>query len=500
MALVARLQSGDFGTLVALSYAFANAAAAATLMFRIHLAGEQMKIGKSFTGHAIAAALPLSLALASCAGHIKQPASPQQLTLELNRSAAAYVSADYRVRRPTTALHFPQELGGYRAEVWQTADGAFKWTTEGQGERVERKDGLPFDRVTFTIPVDYRALPKSYAPFSPFSEGSTLVHSGQFHACLAAPCAQPAPLPITVVAESAVIGVDGGRMRGRASFISRDDGTSIFIGNLAPVDADGFVAIIDPGLPNALQQRLGRSLPQAMAYFAAIYGRLSFTPELYVSIDDTPEKNGRISSQGGTLPHQIFMHFDGAGARTRLASDKGLWLDWFFAHEAAHLFQQDKAGKLVGDDVAAWIHEGGADAMAALAMLRRGPEARAYVLDRDVEAEAACAKGLAKSPLSKATAEGNFDLHYQCGLVIWLAIDQELRRNGHDGLHDLNAALLAAVRKGKPWNQAVLLDLARQRGVSPSVIAQIAQLDTADAVAAVESLGRLAKAGLQSAT
>jgi hypothetical protein len=460
-----------------------------------------MNASNFFLGRAIGVVLTLNVGLSGCA-HTSQSAKSQQLSLILDRSPERTVAADYRMREPTKALHFPQELGGYRAESWQPSDSAFRWVAEGPGERVERNDGRPFSRITFKIPVDYRALPKSYAPFSPFSEGSTLVHSGQFHACVAAPCKQPDALPIVVNARGAIIGVNGRRSPQRDRFVSRDEGTNIFIGTLAPVDADGFVAIVDPGLPMALRQHLDRSLPQAIEYFASIYGPLSFKPELYVSMDDEREKSGRISSQGGTLPNQIFMHFDGEGARDRLASDNALWLDWFFAHEAAHLFQQDKAGMLVGDDVAAWMHEGGADAMAALAMIRRGPAERAYVLNREREAEAACAKGLTSSPLDRATAEGNFDLHYQCGLVIWLALDQEMKRNGHERPDALNSGFLAAVRDGQPWSETVLFALARKSGVSRSVITQISQLkagEYSDAHDAVESLGRLARASLQAA-
>ncbi len=426
------------------------------------------------------------------------PGSPQTLALDLTHSADRQVTADYRLSKATTALHFPQELGGYRAEVWKPADGAFRWVKEGEGERIERTDGQTFRQVAFTIPIDYRALPKSYAPFSPFSQGGALIHSGQFHACPAAPCEQTGPLPIRITAPGEIVGVEGRRTPDRESFISRDDGTSIFIGTLKPVDADGFVAIIDPGLPAAVRQHLDRSLPQAIQDIAAIYGPLSFKPELYVSIDDEPEKNGQISSQGGTLPNQIFMHFDGENAKERVAADNPLWLDWFFAHEAAHLFQQDKSGKQFGDDRFAWIHEGGADAMAALTMVGRGPAERAYVLSRKDQAQQACATGLVTTPLWKASAEGKFDLHYQCGLIMWLAIDQDLRRAGKGGLADLNRALFVAVRSGEPWSEEVFFKLARELGASPSVITQIDVLAGGNSSDAIEALGVLGRAANQS--
>ena len=417
--------------------------------------------------------------------------APEPLTLDLIRSADRQVTADYRLREATTALHFPQDLGGYRAEVWRPIDGAFRWLKVGEGERIERADGRPFRRVAFTITIDYRALPKSYAPFSPFSEGGALVYSGQFHACPTAPCEQPGPLPIRIEAPGETIGVEGRRSSDRQHFVSSDEGTNIFIGTLKPVDADGFVAIIDPGLPTAARQHLDRSLPQAIQDFASIYGPLSFKPELYVSIDDEPEKDGRISSQGGTLPKQIFMHFDGENAKDRVATDNPLWLDWFFAHEAAHLFQQDKSGKLVGDDRFAWMHEGGADAMAALAMVRRGPAERAYVMTRIEEAKKACAAGLATTTLRKASTEGKFDLHYQCGLILWLAIDQDLRRAGKDGLADVNRALFAAVRHGEPWSEPAFFNLVSELGASPSMMKWVVTLadgSPSDALGALEQV------------
>lgn len=444
--------------------------------------------------------LPATLALAGCVTDAALPVPPQPLTLDLTSSSNRQVTADYRFREPTKALHFPQELGGYRAEVWQIADPSFRWVKEGVGESVERIDRQPFRRVSFTIAIDYRALPKSYAPFSPFSDGSALVHSGQFHACVAVPCELPEPLPIRIKAQGATIGVEGRRTQAREHFVSRDEGTNIFIGTLEPVEADDFVAIIDPGLPVAVREHLDRSLPAAIQDFAAIYGPLSFKPELYVSIDDAPEKAGRISTQGGTLPKQVFMHFDGENAKERVGAGNTMWLDWFFAHEAAHLFQQDKSGKLAGDDRAAWMHEGGAEAMAALAMVRRGSAERDYVLSRVEEAERACAGGLATTPLSRASADGQFDLHYSCGLIIWLALDQDLRHGGHEGINDLNRAFFAAVRGGEQWSQSVFFKLSAKPGTSQPLMMQIARLadgNSTDAAEAVGVLGALAKKALE---
>ena len=214
--------------------------------------------------------LVLGVCLSGCVAGTSRSDDSSPVLLSLTAMSSQRLAVEYRLRDPANALHFPQELGGYRAESWQPTQTGFRWVTEGEGERVERVDGRPFDRLTFTVPIDYRALPKSYGPFSPFSDGSTLIHSEQFHACPHIPCGSTAPLPTTIEALGAVIGVEGRRMRNRAKFVSREEGTNIFVGKLEPVEADGFVAVIDAGLPAGLRTHLDHSLPQSMRFFASI--------------------------------------------------------------------------------------------------------------------------------------------------------------------------------------------------------------------------------------
>lgn len=451
---------------------------------------------KAFPKAALVALL-LCVALPSCVSTRRLPPNPPPaIRLDLTVRPDETIVVTYRMAAPTQALHFAQALGGYRPEDWHPQSGSYRWVQDGTSERIERSDGGTFSVVQFILPMRYRALPKSYAPFSPFSDGSALIHSGQFHACLSAPCEGTDALPIDIKATGKTIGVEARRVADRTRFISRDEGTSIFVGRLMPEEADGFIAVIDPGLPPAARDHLKQSLPRAMDTFAQIYGALSFRPELYVSIDARPRKDGHVSTQGGTLPGQIFMHFDGENARQRVTGAADFWLDWFFAHEAAHLFQQDKIGKLAGDETAAWIHEGGADAMAALALTRRGSEERAYVESRVRSAEAACAKGLAKAPLDKATAAGNFDLHYQCGLLIWLAVDDSLRAKNGDGLHAVNKTLFARVKGGASWDEKAFIAAAQKNGVPQTLMQRIERLvhggydDPHDEVAALGTAAR----------
>lgn len=435
--------------------------------------------------------LTIGLALfAATAGHTKARPTPP-ISAEIAVIPGGEVQLTYRLARPVAALHFVQSLGGYRSAYWQPEVPGVRWISEGDGTRIERSDGAAFDRISFRIAMRYRALPKSYAPFSPFSEGSALIYSGHFHACITASCETPPPLPIAISAPGKIIGVGGRRRAGRAALVSREEGTNIFVGSLKPVAANGFVAVIDPGLPVDARDHLVRSLPRAVEEFAKIYGPLSFHPELYVSIDGRKQPDGHVSTQGGTLPRQIFMHFDGEGARDRLASGSPYWLDWFFAHEAAHLVQQDKAGGQIGDDAIGWIHEGGADAMAAIELAKRGEAERGYVQQRRDEAAAACTAGLAAMPLGKASARGNFDLHYQCGLLIWLALDGAMHKAGAPGLHALNREFLARSRRGAAWDQASFLKTARDLGVPASLISRIERIAAGGYTSAADEVAAL---------
>ena len=445
--------------------------------------------------------LTLTFATSSCAtNELVAPERPESPRLSITVLPNGQLLARYILPRPVESLSYERELDGYRAEVWAPSNPVYQWARDGKGERLERSDGLAFSKVELIIPIDYRALPESYAPFSPFSSGGTLIHSGQFHFCLESPCEAPGPLEITITAQGSTIGVSGKRFADQANVTSRDSGTNIFVGTLQPVDADGFIAIIDPGLPEGIRKHLQRSLPQAMSYYRATYGALSFAPELYVSIDHRRESRGRISTQGGVLPGQIFIHFDGEDAEKRASEGSPLWLDWFFAHEAAHLYQQEGAGLRAFDTRAAWIHEGGADAMAALSLFRRDDEAQGYAVDRGHQAIQACQSGLGETALITAADHDMFDLNYQCGLLIWLALDQELHEAGSGSLHVLNMRFLGRVRGGQPWNQDVFLDTAIDLGVAPELISDIKRFsmdDRNDRLACLETIVSMAKRAME---
>lgn len=443
------------------------------------------------TSHRLTLLAAAALALSGCVTVRPPSANPSVMAAVDFISPAGDQPARVilRVPRPVTALHFATELNGYRARDWTIAGGAFRWIAEGDGERLERRDGRPFTQVAFTVAQRYRSLIKSYGPFSPFSDGGLLVYSGHFHACTTLPCTAQKAVSMTIAAPGRTIRTGQSVGRETLRYVSHGEGTNVYIGTRAPQVENGMSAIIDPALPERLRAELARGLPASMAHFTGRYGPLSIQPELFVSIDSRGRGDGQESTQGGTLPRQIFMHFDGAQARQRAEQGEPGWLDWFFAHEVAHMFQRDRTGDRIGDDRAAWMHEGGADAMAALALLERGQGA--YVARRVEAANAQCRAGLAKGPLTSATQRGDFEVHYGCGLIAALAVAHDLRARGA-GLDDFNRRWFAALARAHPPGPDAWFGAAGESGVGEDRLRLLRLFTGPDAGAAQAALEMLA--------
>ena len=377
-------------------------------------------------GLAVAAAL-----LAACSGNGE--ALDSLLSVSLER-AGGDMAVTYQSAEPVTRLSFRRVAGPVRADRWRVPDGfVLVHDAASDTDMLARVDGRPFRSVTATVPATYAKLPKDYAPFSPFSDGGLLIHSGRFQACADA-CpeddtdwSQPMRLVIPD-GEHAVVGGEVVRAAS-ANWVEREDGRKIYLGRTDPVDTPRVVAVVDPALPAAVREPLDSLLPRLLDAFAARFGELDTKPELYVSIEPPPELEPGVTSlsaQGGTLPGQVFMHLGGNSWVRPIEdwSDEDLrFLPVFFAHEAAHLFQRVRGADR--EDDASWIHEGGADAL-ALVVLRDLREIDGAGLDAEVEKRVdSCADGLAEMPLNDAIEQGRFDLHYACGMAVQLAAESE---------------------------------------------------------------------------
>lgn len=380
----------------------------------------------------------LSTATVGASGE-KQPALRPAAVAEIRIDAQGREPwrVTYRLDKPVTQIVFARSTDDNRARTW-IASVPYEIVRIDGSEIVRRRDGRAFKVVALRVPPEYAFLPKDYAPFSPFGDGGILFHSGRFFAC-----AQNCPddphwrMRLSVPGGHHIL-LNGQRKVRRVAWEDSGSGRGIYVGTSLPVETPDLIAVIDTSLPDAIRSPLTEELPELMRFFAARLGALESRPMLFASYDAAFPRG--YGSQGGVLPGQIFMHYYGSGWPERMKrATFGEELTWHFAHEAAHLYHRRNF-----DSEDGWIHEGSAEAFAAIVL--RG-KSDSYVKSRVDRAGKDCSAKVERESIRDVLAEETFDVAYSCGLVLALAIDDAIKRVSpqSDGLfavwRDLTAAL-----------------------------------------------------------
>jgi len=405
--------------------------------------------------------LLLACALLAClvVGPLCAAETSSPIAIELVPGAGQW-EVRYVLPAPTRELRFVRvDAKGNRAASWTPVDPAFAVKLEGGEEVVRRTDGAAFDHAAFRMAPLYTQLEKDYAPFSPFGDGGMLVHTGRFHACPGS-CVGGESFRVSLQPPAGAHAILHGQVMASVGFDDRDSGTNLYVGRALPVATPDVVAVIDPTFPPDTRARLESLLPRLMAFYGRELGALESRPMLFASRDEN-HPGGGYGYQGGTLPGQVFMHFYGRHEAFGTA-EFARRVDWFFAHEAAHMYQRIAP---LADEGDSWIHEGGADALAAVALQALGVVDRDAVQARLQASADSCASGTARQPLKQVHSNGSFDAVYACGFVLQMAVDAAARRagDGSCGLACVWREFQAEVAAGKPWNSDTFIAVVAKR-------------------------------------
>ncbi len=356
----------------------------------------------------------------------------------------------YRTAQPVTRLTFVRNPDNSRKTRWQPLKSEFVVERESGIEFIARHDGRPFGAVTVSVSPEYFPLPKEYAPFTPFSDGGMVFHSGRFFACEEHCRQQRYTWKMTLIAPDGDNIIVGGQVyEGKTQWLDGGNGQKIYVGKAHPVSDGAFVSVIDTQLPEKLHHSLRDNLPGLIHFFSEKFGQLGYRPTLFASFSS--HVNGGYGSQGGTLPGQIFMHWYGKKAIQPFDSQATYW---FFAHEIAHLFQGEASQ--TNSPHQAWIHEGAADLFAGLA------SDSDYYYKRLGNAQRKCQKGLKKGTSFSQSVTQNPYLHYTCGLVIFDAIHTDLVRQKTGSVFELWQHYNHKVSQGAPATAATFLAVVSQ--------------------------------------
>lgn len=424
----------------------------------------------------------LATSILATSAAARDPLVPE---IQIKAPASGDWAVTYKLPEEARRLVFLQSPDSSRGASWAVGP-EWEIIRTGEGEVLQRKDGATFRRASATVPPAYRELPKSYAPFAPFGDGGMLFHTGRFFACADKCLKEPRwKFKLAAPKERSIL-LNGHKHEGRATWTDFKQGTNVYVGNAQPVETAELLAIIDTTLPTRLRDQLATQLPVYMRYFSERLGSLAQKPMLFASYDTSDRE--RVGQQGGTLPGQVFTHFYGAAwpkkmERPGLASE----LTQFFAHEAAHLYQRQIFSQRAED---AWIHEGGAEAFAALATAEIDPS-KDRLAELTKIATIKCTKQLQGGSLTKAIAAGSFDASYSCGMLLNLSLDRELRaaNTRSEGIYGLWRQYIADVDAGAAPGEESFL------GAVEKVAGRDLALRVADAIRAASGVEAMALSG-----
>lgn len=198
----------------------------------------------------------------------------------------------------------------------------------------------------------------------------------------------------------------------------------VLFGQARMNETERLVTVADPQLPAWISIELEAFAPRVIEYYGQRLGAgQTDRPTIMASWrGPTP---GMTGLSGSVLPGLIVMSLEG---EPLLESSTGV-LDhsrWFISHESAHFWLGQTVRYERSRD--AWITEGGADLMAALATKALVPT---YDLRAELQREVDECIGLADQPISEAGARGQHTAYYACGAVFALVAQSVQAR--HDG-------------------------------------------------------------------
>jgi hypothetical protein len=345
----------------------------------------------------------------------------------------------------------------------------------------------PFTRLRVELPTSTAQPDKEYRSFYRFADSGLLAYTGQLGVvravCGTGDCpggeglslgADYAGTLTLVPARGESVVVQGRSPAAEASLALRRDGTYAYFGSLTPVETDGFVGVLDRGMPDWMRRRVSTDLPHLFAFYAGRFGPLD-DPKPTVFLTFGTRDHG-VSLGGGVLePHLLTLDLELESARLTESSGTLLDIDRLVAHEAAHFWNDDQHARH-GDPGSAWLDEGSADALAARVLHATGVLDDAAYRSALSEAASECALWLSGGePLSASTRPGHSRALYVCGSTLSLLAEAAVRR--HDPRADLFTFWRAVFDEGKPtYDEDTFFRVLDRLGGSPAVTSTLRRL------------------------
>ncbi len=369
-------------------------------------------------------------------------ASAANIKVQVSKEANEWV-VDYQLPHAVNQVFFYRE-GSLPRDGWLLSDKDLTLKTAiDQPHSIHAKQGQLFEQFSLRFASDYRTTPKDYELNFAFTDGGELLYTG--HLLLALKQAEKTDHTFDFKPQDNSQIILNGQVHEQTHQWSDPDwsGTYVYFGGAKPVSSEHMLAVIDPGLPEWIGQRMAVDLPKLFAFYTEQTGlALNFKPMVFFSFA-ADERPGTQYS-GGVLPGLIQLQVKGKDWQQN-TPDNLIGVSHFLAHEAAHLWNSQLI-KSDDDRDASWIHEGGADAFAVRALAHLGVLTDEAVLLEHEKYLNRCIDALQTHAVTAFEQHRNFQVFYHCGATIALMTEQVVRRkNPQADLFDFWAAMMQRV-------------------------------------------------------
>jgi hypothetical protein len=367
-----------------------------------------------------------------------KPKDQFHVAIEMKHEAHSTWNVTYHLSQPVQGLMFTRQRNQFRAKTWQVVTAGAHIVVVDGVEVAYSDSGSFADLEVSFAPYSYET-PVDYEFFVPFSDGSTSMFTGHLEvvplACKGKISCQPQEMTqrtnddvqtdFTFVPMSGEhVALQGNSSEGPSTWNSDHNGIYIYFGTLPFRDYGDFRGVLDPQLPAWIVQDLQSSMGQFLRYYSQRTGfNLHSKPLVYFPFVPIAYS---YSAKGGVLPGQVRLALAGQYWSAQNAENSERFLE-LLAHEDAHFWNADLFVPQI-DAGGSWLHEGGADAWAARALLNLGYITRERYFQIVTEALNRCVLGLGDIPLNKSDDMQRFRNPYDCGSTIGLLTEAAVEK------------------------------------------------------------------------
>jgi len=386
--------------------------------------------------------------------------APGDVRVGFEQIEGELVRVHYALARRTRALNFGDRPHGYRAENWRFETTGMQIVMIDDEEWAVRRDGKKFDSFSVIVTPAADRLPKEYQPVSAYGDGGAMIFTGHFWPMREAGGRRNTSFSFTPAPGGSVVAF-GERAAALADWRSpMAHPAFVYMGTVDPVETPEVMALVDPAAPGWVIEEFYSLTPQVFSHFAKIFGfTLETKPNLFLAAPVNGDKS-RLSYAGDALPGQFQITLDGGGWAAKTRQTETIFRRSTI-HEAVHLWQSVVRPSV--EDVAAWVHEGAADAIANETMTALGLWDEAQGAQNFRAAKNSCAEALDEGSLASAGERNAWRAYYACGHIIAAAV---ARADGAS-VSDFWAAFIERAGAANGYSEALYFDFVEERTGNP---------------------------------